>query len=544
MDEAQPTAQEIPTTTNTGGVKETIESILVAFILAFIFRAFIVEAFVIPTGSMAPTLMGAHLRFQCPDCGYRYDVNYSTPNQGDDTNIPSNAGNINTPIYCPNCGFRADPSQVANPPVYYGDRILVLKYLYLFQPPRRWDVVVFKAPVEPQKYNYGQNYIKRLIGKPNEAIMLLDGDVYIREPDAKDAKDFVVQPKPKDVQDALWRIVYDNDYHPQMGLDRAGARDWKQPWTPIDGSGWKLDDPATHGRTFTFDNTSGVSTLRFDPSANATSHSLSDYLVYDVPMMSKHPNDVYPEPYETPVSDLNLRTSYQRTAGDGPLSLALSKREHRFVAVITPTDASLFHEFNNKRVQIGQSFAIPKSDQPLSVELSNADYQVTLRINRQVVAQTTPAEYAPDIPQLLNEYEQRTKPPVPQVQIIADHQSCRLSHVSLWRDVYYYNGSPVDVRWATPADFPNNAQVLKSDEYFVMGDNSLLSFDARCWQKNSYLSAPPIDLPDEDLYAAEGRVPGRFLLGKAFFVYWPAGYQPLSGWPAVVPNFGDMRFIH
>src|SRR3954466_8476411 len=61
-------------------VKEKLESILVAFILAFIFRAFLVEAFVIPTGSMAPTLLGANMRFRCSDCGYRFDANYS-PNQ-------------------------------------------------------------------------------------------------------------------------------------------------------------------------------------------------------------------------------------------------------------------------------------------------------------------------------------------------------------------------------------------------------------------------------------------------------------------------------
>src|SRR4051794_32533005 len=57
-------------------IKETIEQILVAFILAFIFRAFVVEAFVIPTGSMAPTLLGAHMRFRCEDCGYEWDANY------------------------------------------------------------------------------------------------------------------------------------------------------------------------------------------------------------------------------------------------------------------------------------------------------------------------------------------------------------------------------------------------------------------------------------------------------------------------------------
>ncbi|MFM7846121.1 MAG: S26 family signal peptidase [Planctomycetota bacterium] len=40
--------------------RETIESVLVAIILALLFRTFIGEAFVIPTGSMAPTLMGNH----------------------------------------------------------------------------------------------------------------------------------------------------------------------------------------------------------------------------------------------------------------------------------------------------------------------------------------------------------------------------------------------------------------------------------------------------------------------------------------------------
>src|SRR5690348_1985305 len=87
-----------------GSVKETIESILVAFILAFIFRAFVVEAFVIPTGSMGPTLMGAHLRAVCDDCGFRFTTNYSTPS-GDDTDIPSYArfGEGFT-LTCPNCG--------------------------------------------------------------------------------------------------------------------------------------------------------------------------------------------------------------------------------------------------------------------------------------------------------------------------------------------------------------------------------------------------------------------------------------------------------
>src|SRR5690348_15933591 len=128
-------------------VKELIESILVAFILAFVFRGFVVEAFVIPTGSMAPTLMGAHMRFKCDDCGYEWPVNYSPPGDGDDVIIPSHASDtlvkngarILDPrtkqllqkvyhVTCPNCGYRVQRrsdldvrNSATNPPVHYGD---------------------------------------------------------------------------------------------------------------------------------------------------------------------------------------------------------------------------------------------------------------------------------------------------------------------------------------------------------------------------------------------------------------------------------------
>ncbi|MEM6562257.1 MAG: S26 family signal peptidase, partial [Planctomycetota bacterium] len=61
----------------TGGVKELVENMLIAFVLAFMFRCFVVEAFVIPTGSMAPTLLGAHMRHTDPDSGYTWITNYS-----------------------------------------------------------------------------------------------------------------------------------------------------------------------------------------------------------------------------------------------------------------------------------------------------------------------------------------------------------------------------------------------------------------------------------------------------------------------------------
>src|SRR5438034_11303084 len=101
--------------TDSSSVKETLESILVAFILAFIFRAFIVEAFVIPSGSMAPTLLGAHMRYRCEDCAYEFDINFPSDRSDDENiNIPNKTGprmvrnrHLETPtslsMHCPNC---------------------------------------------------------------------------------------------------------------------------------------------------------------------------------------------------------------------------------------------------------------------------------------------------------------------------------------------------------------------------------------------------------------------------------------------------------
>ena len=88
------------------GVKETIESILIAFILAFVFRAFVVEAFVIPTGSMASTLLGAHLRLTCKDCGYTFDLNFPSRSTGGDDTVIQDDLKLGASAYCQNCRLR------------------------------------------------------------------------------------------------------------------------------------------------------------------------------------------------------------------------------------------------------------------------------------------------------------------------------------------------------------------------------------------------------------------------------------------------------
>ena len=159
-------------------VKETLESIIIAFILAFVFRAYIVEAFVIPTGSMAPTLLGAHVAARCEQCGYDFTADvpqHSLVGQGENR-VPVPLTQV-TQAVCPMCRF-PNVLDVGTVP-RAGDRILVQKYLYSLTEPQRWDIVVFKYPDAPDT-----NFIKRLVGLPNEQLLLFDGNVLTRPTDS------------------------------------------------------------------------------------------------------------------------------------------------------------------------------------------------------------------------------------------------------------------------------------------------------------------------------------------------------------------------
>ncbi|HEX5103940.1 MAG TPA: S26 family signal peptidase, partial [Pirellulaceae bacterium] len=84
-----------------GGWRETVESIAMAVILALLFRGFVAEAFVIPTGSMAPTLRGRHKDVWCPKCG----INYQTTASNERTPSGAPTGQHVTTTTCPICRY-------------------------------------------------------------------------------------------------------------------------------------------------------------------------------------------------------------------------------------------------------------------------------------------------------------------------------------------------------------------------------------------------------------------------------------------------------
>jgi hypothetical protein len=80
------------------GTREVIETIVFVVVLVLLLKTFLAEAFVIPTGSMATTLLGYHREVTCNACGYRYLTNASS--EGEDREPY-----VVTKCYCPNCRY-------------------------------------------------------------------------------------------------------------------------------------------------------------------------------------------------------------------------------------------------------------------------------------------------------------------------------------------------------------------------------------------------------------------------------------------------------
>ena len=72
-----------------------------------------------------------------------------------------------------------------------------------------------------------------------------------------------------------------------------------------------------------------------------------------------------------------------------------------------------------------------------------------------------------------------------------------------------------------------NPLTLEAGEFFVCGDNSPKSFDSRLWYK--------LDRPV---------VPRRNLVGKAFFVYWPAAGERWHVPLPLLPDPTGWRLVH
>jgi signal peptidase I len=119
-----------------GGMLETIKTIVYAVLIALVVRTVAYEPFNIPSGSMVPTLLvGDYLFVSKFSYGYsRYSLPFG---------LPLFSGRINLPFS-------------------HG--------------PERGDVAVFKLPSDPST-----DYIKRIVGLPGDHIQMRHGQLYIND---------------------------------------------------------------------------------------------------------------------------------------------------------------------------------------------------------------------------------------------------------------------------------------------------------------------------------------------------------------------------
>lgn len=532
--------------------RDTFESILFALVLAFLFRTFEAEAFVIPTGSMAPTLYGRHKECTCSQCGFKIVVGAS-----DEVNPESgllwNSARLRSAI-CANCGY--ENTQIYDALAYNGDRILVNKYPYEFGNPDRWDVFVFKWPEEPQT-----NYIKRLVGLPGETLRLRSGNAY-----SWDGENEYILRKAPEKQRGLQIPVYDHNHSPTALIEAGWPERWAAVqkgdvgrvagWSETD-QGWQMEDD----RSFSLAaDGSRLNWLRYrhyfpdqsdwNKAANGEPLDPQPQLIGDFCSYNTYTGD-HPQHFESHTADsidtgpywvadltLNFEVQIDSVSDGGELVVELTEGTSTYrCRVDVNTGAAVLEEINsqlNDRVQtLGEAQTYLSGTGSYSISYANVDDRICLWINNRLVDFGDAA---------LIDQSGATANPFPTnddltpAGIAAKGVSASVSNMLLERDLYYRADFAIgDPRYHDNKRFERNlernmhdpetwAEIYLQDgamldflqieipegHFVALGDNSPRSRDSRLWRSDMQT------------------VPRKFLVGKAFWIYWPHGVPFLN----------------
>jgi signal peptidase I len=551
-------------------LRETVESVVVAIVLALLFKTFIAEAFVIPTGSMAPTLMGRHVDTACPECKLRYQASASVERTRED----ARTGLKVVDTRCPNCGYRKQldtKTYLSNDHSFSGDRIIVSKFAYEMREPERWDVIVFKYPEGAQ-----QNYIKRLVGLPNETVRIVGGNLYTKRPDQTE---FEIARKPPQKILSLLQIVHDSE-HPSPRLTQAG---WPEFWQSVEKTAeWKRD---AAGKTFELAASGQEAWLRYhhvEPMDDVweaveagervdikdwPGRLISDFYAYNCarqqnmanssgsPFFGERPRDENAAAFgQHWVDDLAVECEAEITSGSGELLLDSVRAGEHFTCRVNTSDGSIKLTrtdregkplpFSDGVRTTEEAFATSNIRGPgkYRLRLSNVDHEIRLWVNETVVQFNAPTTYdSPDLvlPDIANTATGDLAP----VGVGAKQLAVKFSQLKVLRDKYYIalergdwteypKGSSSDRIVDVLADptpetlFPllrgrqTREIVLGPGHYMPLGDNSPASADARYW--------------------VDPYVERHLLVGRAVCIYWPHSWWQPFCWP----NFERMKPIH
>ena len=433
-------------------VRRGLRAVVAAFCLFLLIRTVGLEPFGVPTGSMAGTFLGNHREAPCPRCGAPVRVG-----------LPARRGRDFARCVCPNCGGPADLSRAPEVP---GDRLLVDKTAFQLRPPRRWEVAVFRCPVDDSK-----PYVKRVVGLPGEDMHLRDGDVYadgrlVRKTLAEARRTRVLvfdtaSPPAPDGEAGRWSA------EPVAGVAQPPAADgWRDGVLTLDGRGVGAAGVTYHHR----------------PGEAAADEPVRDWLAYNGPPPAPsrtRPADVA----SPPVHDFFLECDLQVVAGAGAFACRLGDGADYVTAdlAVGPGDGPGVRLAGPAGAETTAAGGRLVPGRTYRLEFAFVDRRASLALDG--------AEVVPplDLPAAAD----RAGVGQP-AQLGARGATVRVRGLKLSRDLHYR----ADGRHAGATPFR-----LGPDEYFVLGDNSADSHDSREW-------------------AVPG-VPGRFFLGKPFLIHQP-----------------------
>lgn len=551
-------------------IKETLTAVVISFTMAFVFRGFVIEGFLIPTGSMAPTLLGKHMLIRDADSGVEWTVgpwDYANGNPNTPFGVQGGARGairLNDPI-------TGATVERATERLRAGDRLFVLKYLKGVYEPERWDVVVFKAPhVEPQ------NYIKRLVGLPGEQISIVDGDVFYTDPgnhvpvgdaweagtlpgtdiSAWESDAWETARKPERVQREVWQTVFDSSYTPDPVTQQslAPSERFVSPWS-VSGAGWTGVDDSEAYRY----GGSGTTVLSWDSDV----HPIDDYTSYNQLRGGSQSWDrsrdrglpVFP------VSDIAMRFGIEPETDGVLIEGLLTARGFEFRAVLGGGEARIERRTAPTAAEPDPAWAEMHRVQgvgPLAagrvneVEFWHVDQALWLFVDGELVcggpvdgaykltpAQRVLAATGRSLESLLEQNPSVSPSALADTRIYRkasprwrfEGSAFTLHRVGLDRDLHYQTGRKPTLG-GHPAYFPT----LSDEHYMFCGDNSANSEDSRYWRREYpwvtetvHNGTPNYGLVHEDL-----------VIGRAFVVYLPSPYY--RGWIPMF-DFSKMRWI-
>ena len=544
---------------NEGDWIDTLQGLLVAFVVAMIFRGFVLEGFFIPTGSMAPTLRGQHVRVRGEATGYAYDADAGPLFEGGAA--ATSRAPITDPMVTRQWPVGESEVGLLRAQSVGGDRVLTIKYLPWVFEPHRWDVPVFRNPPDP--VGESMNYIKRLVGMPNEGLVLADGDVFTG-PLGAPGDAMRIQRKPEMVQRAVWQPVWRSDWGPvdPRRMEQALRKPWPGPAlkpAAAERSRWKTDD--AHAWACSGD---GETRLEFDLRA----WPLTDWNAYNA----------WRRVPEFPISDVRMRGAFEpASASKFSASTEIVTRGLRIEAGVRPVSGALEAFALVQPVDGGEATASKVrslgpaggSGSVLALDVGHVDQKIWVFVGGSLMIElpyeldkdgTSPLERLQAVGIEPGRYAQdpvSTKPKGPESLAWKFSGSALVARdLRIDRDLYYQPGmllpgnqvvsnGPLVMGRAFACD-PEHPAQLGPDDFLLLGDNSPASRDGRFWGR------PHPILKNAIGFEKPFVVPRELLVGAAWCVYFPATYplgtgldmrDPAARAPGIVPNFGSLRFI-